>query len=103
MSTGFSLPLCQSMGSADSVFLIVGLGVVLGVVACFLWAVFLLMVASSVLNLLTTGVWLTSSLDSYFDHEIAPPFGEAWVGWYVLAGIAFAMLASVACLFPILM
>lgn len=84
-------------------WVVLGMGVVFGAVACFLWAAFLVFLGRCIFDLLTTGAWPISSLNSYFDHQFARPFGEAWVGWYILAAIALAMLASAACVSPILL
>ena len=83
--------------------ILIGLGLAFAAVACFLWAAFLLLLGRSLYDLLITGVWAPSSLNSYFDHEFACQFGGAWVGWYMLVATAFALLASAACISPVLL
>lgn len=73
------------------------MGMAFGVAATLLWVAFLLLLGWSLYVLFATGIWPVPPLNSYLDRPFADPYGSAWVGWYILGGTIFAMLASLGC------
>lgn len=73
------------------------LGLALGAIATLLWCAFLTFLGKSIYVLLATGDWPALSLSSSFNVEALGRLGDAWLGWYFLAGTTVAMLVTIGC------